>query len=134
MQLSLWLRFWLLLAVSVALILAIGCTTMIDQHRAPPSDWPSLAVTAHIVSAAEMRNTCLPVVTQKHPCAQRLSAFAVIEACALVDFRNKTCNIWLADIAPEHREHEELHCRGYDHTGDGTLACYWAAWKIEVEK
>ena len=52
-------------------------------------------------------------------CSQYMGVFTSPEGCAVIDLVGLTCEIWLSTDFPlvSHREHELLHCAGYDHPG-----------------
>lgn len=96
---------------------AAACTT-IDEHTAPPADWPKLELFEHHVPHAEMRDQCV----------QWGPWWASPEACAIVNFEAMRCDIWFSADFPPLRtwiEHEYMHCAGYDHPGDPVLATAW---------
>lgn len=99
-------------------ILLGGCTTI--DNRPPPADFPTLKTTIHVVPYAEMGAQC-----------NKFSSFLSINfACALWDFTQMTCDIWLTpDSSKWIVDHEQLHCLGHDHIGDSTLRDSWEYFK-----
>jgi len=76
--------------------------------------WPKLEIVEHYVPRAEMQDRCLKYV-----------GFGMTpEACAEFDLTARKCHIWYAnDQRPFGfvREHERLHCAGYDHVGSTAM-------------
>jgi hypothetical protein len=98
-----------------------GCSS-IDYHTPAPADWPDLMPIEHHVSHAEMRERCMPF----------MAWYESPEACAIVQFVERRCDIWLsADFPPgaDVIEHERAHCAGRDHPGDSTLRDAWRAYQ-----
>lgn len=110
-------------ALAVYLLLA-GCTA-INVHQEPPKDWPKLEISYHKVGFWEM---------QRH-CGTSGPKFLLFQSfgCAWIDFDAMTCRIYYAAQDTESAalviEHEEEHCRGFDHIGSSTLRDYWENWK-----
>lgn len=77
--------------------------------------WPQLEIVENYVPNAEMRDRCV-----------KYTGFGMSPiACAEFDFSNRKCYIWFsADFPPSRNvvEHERLHCGGYDHPGETTMA------------
>lgn len=93
-----------------------GCTVM-DQHSAPPPDWPALVVREHADSCPAMIARCWPYLSLP----MRLMG-GIPLGCAEVRFAEGTCDIYTCGLSPAGvLAHERLHCRGYDHIGDSTL-------------
>jgi hypothetical protein len=115
-------RSFLILAALLA-----GCT--MGHERV--DGWPALQVVEHYVPHAEMRERCA-----------RYAGFGMSpEACAEFDLAAARCHIWYsADFPPPRfvRDHERLHCAGYDHVGSASmqqilkrhLASRWARFGI----
>ena len=100
---------------SIALLAALlaACSTMDDK---PVEGWPKLQVVEHYVPSAQMRERC-----------SRYVGFGMMpEACSEFDLAGGKCHIWFSDdpMPPGFiRNHERLHCQGYDHVGsDGMRA------------
>lgn len=109
---------------STVLVIMAGCATTIAEGSAAP-DWPRLKVYRHVVSGAEVIKRCYRYV----PTGSKLLG-GIPQACAEVNFYRMRCDIWItADASPEVREHEELHCLGFEHPGDKTLTNAWTAFK-----
>lgn len=92
--------------VLLAALLA-GCSAIAHQRV---GGWPELQVVEHYVPHAEMRDRCMRYV----------GFGASPEACAEFDLAGRKCHVWYsADFPPQRfiREHERLHCAGYDHAG-----------------
>lgn len=91
-----------------------GCATVIDEHRLPPAGWPKLEVRDNVISGWQVQVKCYMYL----PLAHRLLG-GIALACAEVNFRDCTCNIWRAwDASEEILLHERLHCLGYSHYGE----------------
>ncbi|HUF81352.1 MAG TPA: hypothetical protein VMN03_09475 [Burkholderiales bacterium] len=92
--------------------LAPACT-VIDHQRV--AGWPQLEVIETYVPHAQMLERCV-----------RYTAFGMSPAaCAEFNLGAGKCTIWYsADFPPSKLivEHERLHCRGYDHIGESTMA------------
>ena len=102
----------------LAILLLAGCTT-IDTSRPPAPDWPKLKETVHLVSPQVMGEECAKL---------GVGGFGAIPfACTNVNFDTMTCTTWLAYEA--NREHEHMHCLGYDHPGESAYHDYWQRWK-----
>lgn len=90
-----------------ALVALLGACASIDHEKV--EGWPQLHVAEHYVSAAEMVERC-----------RRYVGFGSLPlACAEFNLAAGRCDIWLnRSFAPQAvREHERMHCRGYDHVG-----------------
>lgn len=113
-------KVWAILALAAIAIALQGCAT-IDTHERV-NGWPNLKMTEHYVPHHVMRDKCV-----------RYAPFGMSpEACAEIDFANATCDIYYsADFPPlkSFIEHERLHCDGFSHPGDTTLADAWLAYK-----
>lgn len=107
----------------LALALTLSGCSLIDTHRAPPADWPALAVTEHHVSFSAMYRACAPY-----------AGFGALPVgCSVIFFERGTCEIFAPDLDAETLalliEHERAHCAGHDHIGASTLAEGWQAYK-----
>jgi len=104
-------------AFALALALILGACTTIDEHTAPPADWPQLAIHVERVAHAKMRDECSPFTHWT------MSP----EACALIYLAERRCRIILSAEygTHEHERHEYLHCQGHDHIGSTYLADLW---------
>lgn len=102
----------------LTLFFLTGCATLtpMDWHRAPPADWPTLAVNIHDVTPAEISAKCANV---------KYAAGATPKGCALVNFTARVCNIYVVSRDPALLAHESGHCRGFDHPGDATMRNAW---------
>ena len=99
-----------LLALSAALLLFTGCTTI---HTQIPN-FPTLRVTEHQVPFSEMMAKCYPGMPLW---MKLLGSFPL--ACAEFNFLNKTCDIYITPVSPDWVvEHEREHCTGGDHFGE----------------
>ena len=101
-----------------------GCAT-IDSHVPPPAGWPQLRVEV-IVDADASRGI------EKYCGASSLLLWRV--GCAVPDFAQETCFVYVRDLSPWVIDHEKMHCAGYDHPGGNSIAKimdYWTAqgWK-----
>lgn len=108
-------------AFAAAIALLLGACSTIDEHTPPPLDWPALTVDVARVAHGEMRETC----------GRFTSVMASPEGCALLDFSARTCSIVLSRDFPSQavERHEYLHCAGFDHPGESTLADLWRNYK-----
>lgn len=104
-------------ALLLALLLSTGVTAAeIDHSRPAPADWPKLTVTAHMVGMYDLYANCT------HPAVQL--------GCAVIDFKARTCRIYVAEgTGLVVLDHEGGHCDGRDHVGETTLRDAWAAYK-----
>ncbi len=105
-----------------------GCTTTapinirwseIDMHTLPPVDFPKLSIVVHQVSHTEMLERCQDALWKPL-------------ACAETNFKNMVCDIWYSDDVPPTKaiiDHEELHCKGYDHVGESSIRDAWEKYK-----
>ena len=102
---------------SLFLLLLVGCTT-IDSHDPPPLDFPSLKVVSHY---------------GKMPPECGGGGLMVNIACTVPDFCSKTCNIYYMVNLSWVKEHEELHCKGYDHPKPDwqPMRTSWENWKLD---
>jgi hypothetical protein len=106
-------------AASLAFATALSACSAIDVHRAPPADWPQLKRQTLRVSVVEAN--CL--------CGGNL--LLMMPNCAFVDFKARVCTKIIARQAePQYaEEHEEMHCRGYDHVGASSGRDAWRVFK-----
>lgn len=92
--------------------LAAGCTT-INSHQ-HVEGWPQLEIVEHYVPHREMQDRCV-----------RYVGFGMApEACAEFDLAARKCHIWYSAESLRLkfvREHERLHCAGYDHVGSTAM-------------
>lgn len=104
--------------VPLIAILLAGCTVVGHERVA---GWPDLAVVEHHVTHAEMRSRC----------GIFAPAWMNVEACAIFYFDRGECHIVVSRDFPDESalEHEHLHCRGYDHIGEKTMAKMLADWR-----
>jgi hypothetical protein len=105
---------------ALLLVMALGACTIVNEHRAPPSDWPVLEV---IVEEHGFWGT-------QEKCGRNVAEVVLIGpmlACAWVNFDEMTCRIYLWMTSA--LGHELLHCKGYDHYISNALADYWNEWK-----
>jgi hypothetical protein len=88
-----------------------ACTT-VDHHRV--EGWPQLEIVEHYVPHGEMQDRCV-----------RYVGFGMApEACAEFDLAARKCHIWYSAESLRLkfvREHERLHCAGYDHVGSTAM-------------
>lgn len=110
--------------VYLALVLLSACT-VVNEHKAPPPDWPKLEVTVTEGGFWETQERC-----DRNPLVVVLIGPAL--GCAWINFDEMRCRIylWVNSVL----EHELLHCQGYDHYGSSQLADYWEEWKRENVK
>jgi hypothetical protein len=91
-----------------------ACST-IEHERV--EGWPQLEIVEHYVPHAEMQDRCLKYV-----------GFGMSpEACAEFDLAARKCHVWYsADYPPLRfvRDHERLHCAGYDHVGSNGMQLF----------
>ena len=101
------------------ILLITGCSVI--GNRPPPYDWPKLMVHRHVVPHSEMRVAC----------SQYVPWHSAAESCAVIYFDLKECHIYLSLDFPSLAvaEHEEKHCKGWDHLGDTTLLDAWEWYK-----
>lgn len=124
------------LAALFAPLAIAACATTIDEHRAPPADWPHLTVYEHPVLVGELYDHCAQYVPVWMKAVSWLTLTPpIVNGCAVVDFDNMRCDIYRRGDLPdvEVDEHELEHCAGRDHTeGEPTLANAWAAYKARM--
>ena len=97
---------------------------------APVPGWPTLQIETHYVARVAMRGFCLPV-----PAGTPIPDTA-LDSCARPDFWRGVCDIFIDVqyiLSAELREHEEEHCRGYDHQDSDLLAEALRAWRERGE-
>lgn len=95
----------------------MGCTSI---GHVKVEGWPKLEPIEHYVPHAEMRDRCV----------QFTGALSSPEACAIFDFDRMRCDIYYsADFPPlaTVKQHELLHCDGYDHEGETSMQAFWNA-------
>lgn len=97
---------------------------------APVPGWPELQIETHYVARIAMRGLCL-AVSAGTPIPET-SAYS----CARPDFWRGVCDIYI-DVQHSGmnrlREHEEKHCRGYDHQDGHLLAEALRVWRDRGE-
>jgi hypothetical protein len=97
----------------VFLAMVLSACTIVGHEKV--AGWPQMEIVAHYVPSQEMRDRCAPYV-----------GFGMLpEACAEFNFAANRCDLWFsADFPPPASivEHERLHCEGYDHIGQRTMA------------
>ena len=97
-------------------VLLSGCATsypQIDYGNAPPRDWPRLTQSVMYGTESEVKAWC-----SRDP---RLASGRKA-GCALLYFDLGRCYIYLTSKDPELLKHEQAHCNGYVHVGDGDIA------------
>lgn len=92
----------------LSLVALSGCTVV---GHVKTDGWPELHVLKNKVSFATMLEHCSKYV---HP------LMWPPVACAEFDLAAGSCRIWY--VWDAQLEHEQQHCRGYDHIGGGTMA------------
>lgn len=100
-------------------LLASGCT-VVGHERV--EGWPELRIVEHHVPHQAMRERCMPYAHWS------MSP----EACAEFHLATGECHLWFsADFPPSREivEHEYLHCRGFDHVGQRTMADILAGYR-----
>lgn len=91
-----------------------GCAT-IDRHAKPPTDWPPLII---------VYNKIDPIAVQSK-CGGNL--WLQYAGCVEYDFCRLSCTVhYFTDLV---LEHEEMHCKGYQHHGNTEIADGWNFWK-----
>lgn len=102
-----------------------GCATStlapIDYGNPPPADWPRLKESISRIQHADMTKYC----------KYRPEMAAGSVSCAVINFRDGTCSIYLTERSKSDAlHHEREHCRGYDHVGDlNRSRNAWERWK-----
>jgi hypothetical protein len=96
-------------------VLLSGCATytQIDYSVAPPQDWPTLREEVVYGSEEQMKRWCGRIPE---------AANGKMIGCAKTYFEWDLCMIFLSTNDPEHLAHEQAHCRGYAHVGEGLKA------------
>lgn len=104
-------------ALILTAALLSGCAqfiTIMDEHTPPPSDFPRMAIAFEELEDAEFVKWC-----PGHA-----------DACPRFNFQDRVCIVihraWFPDWM---REHEMLHCRGYDHYGATSVRDTWEQYK-----
>jgi hypothetical protein len=101
-------------------MLVTACST-IEHQRV--DGWPELEVVEHYVPYREMQERCV-----------RYVGFGMApEACAEFDLAAGKCHIWYSAESPRLkfvRDHERLHCAGYDHVGSTGMKQYLTQYQI----
>lgn len=103
----------------LATVLLSGCAVLrpIDYNISPPADWP----------VKEVQITHLEPGAVPPMCAQYAGH---TNSCAVVNFRTGVCYIYLTTKSTEVLEHEQGHCKGYDHVGENNRSRNaWERWK-----
>ena len=73
--------------------------------------FPELQITVHESYLLEINQKCYKAMTG----LQKLSG-SIYLGCSVIDFKNKTCDIYIAKNSPEFIvNHELAHCKGGDH-------------------
>lgn len=118
---------------ALLLILTFGPQAL--AHPLPLKDgpvpgWPKLQIETHYVARIAMRGYCVLV-----PAGSPIPDTS-LDSCARPDFWRGVCDIFI-DVQyirnAELREHEEKHCRGYDHQYSDHLAEALRAWRERGE-
>jgi hypothetical protein len=108
-----------------ALSMMSGCaTTVIDEHRGAPADWPELDVRIHKVNGHFIFSKCYP-----HMPGWAIARGALPVACAEVNFCGMICNVYVHEVDMAELDHELKHCRGMDHVGETGLRDLWARFR-----
>ena len=95
-------------------ILLTGCTVM-DMNVPPPVGWPVLEVVEREVDDIGVCDGGFGML---------------VLGCAFADFEAGKCDVYLVKDAPQWvREHERLHCDGYDHVGSDRVRTVFERWK-----
>ncbi len=106
----------------VFLALVLSACTVVGHEKV--QGWPKMEIVSHYVPNDELNERCA-----------RYVGFGMLpEACAEFDFKANRCDIWFsADFLPTASmvEHERLHCQGYDHIGQSTMAEMLARYRGE---
>lgn len=118
-------------SLAIAALVLAGCASApagdrrrIDYSVPPPADWPALAIEVQHVPPDVMAASC-PKSASAIP-AGRLWGCSVINLCA------RRCRVFISDKVPSEQkrnevlEHEQAHCRGYDHYGSSAFREAWA--------
>jgi hypothetical protein len=100
----------------LALLLAMNVSAaQLDLERQPPADWPVLGYEIYLVTPEELRKVC-PL---RPP----------IYGCAIPLFATGRCLVFLREYEEQLRNHELLHCSGYDHINETTMRDLWNNFK-----
>ncbi len=86
---------------------------MVDHQKV--DGWPKLDIVETYLPHAQMRERC----------AKYMGFGMSPVACAEFHLGAGKCYIWYSAEYPPAKliiEHERLHCRGYDHVGENTMA------------
>ena len=104
--------------MAAAVLLALASCSTIDPNNRVAA-WPDLRVVEHYVSGAEMYAQCKRYV----------SAGMLPLGCAAFHLDAGECHLWF-DERPARWvvEHERMHCLGYDHVGDDSMARMYREW------
>lgn len=113
----------LALGASVVLLaLGLSACTIVGHQQV--QGWPRMEIVANYVPNAELLERC-----------SRYVGFGMLaEACAEFDFKANRCDMWFSAEFPPPAwvvEHEKMHCQGYDHIGQGTMAGMLARFRSE---
>lgn len=119
------------MTITVIFFCLTGCVTTseitvrwseIDTHKLPPVDFPKLSIIVHQVSHTEMLERCKDTVWKPL-------------ACAETNFTTMVCDIWYSKDVPPTKaiiDHEELHCKGYDHVDESSIRDAWENYKRRI--
>ena len=102
--------------VYLAVLMCVSCAqtyTQIDYSVAPPEGWPKLREEVVYGSEEQMKRWCGRIPE---------AANGKLIGCAKTYYEWDLCMIFLSTDDPEHLRHEQAHCRGYSHVGDGMAA------------
>lgn len=122
----------LVAALVVVVVLVAGCATTIDEHTAPPVDWPKLEVRTVRTNLFEVQSLCAPARANMNA-AGWLFSFGLIAQCVLIDFNARTCTQVRPIDETDGDDHEvRWHCTGHDHVGESVLRDAWARYKASV--
>lgn len=96
------------------LLLALpGC---VNTPHTRVEGWPAMKVREVVVPAGDIWGLCSPGMKWYHR-----ALLSVPVACAHIDFVRGECTVFVAETTTAvTREHEHMHCEGWDH--DGILA------------
>lgn len=110
--------------IMAALCLLLAGCTAVNIHQKPPDDWPVLEKKVIHLGFYDTQVACggnlLTALLGYHK-----------YACVYVNFDTMTCTVYTATDDEYALEHEDTHCRGFEHYGSNVLATYWRAWKAE---
>ena len=102
-------------------MLLTACTT-IDAHTPPPVGWPQLRV--EIVDDERADKGIEKYCGTSTP-------FKWYMGCAVPDFAQGICFIYVRDRHKALIEHETMHCAGYDHHGGTSIMRVMDYWKAQ---